>query len=82
MPQDVVTRHVRLSYPLRQVKEPVLHHLIMDYALVPNIMRAHVEVHSGGFIEMELTGTPDAMQRALRWLEGLGIALSDVEDTG
>jgi hypothetical protein len=73
METQTETRSVRFEYPLEQVRVPVLYHLIIDYALIPNVYHANIELHSGGFLEMELTGEPDALDRALAWVEQLGI---------
>ncbi len=68
----------QLSYPLERVKEPVLYHLVMDYGLIPNIRRANIDVHTGGFIVLELTGEKEALDRGLRFLEGCGITVSPI----
>jgi hypothetical protein len=65
------TIRVQLSYPLERVKEPVLYHLVMDYGLIPNIRRANIDVHTGGFIVLELTGERE-------FLEQCGITVTPV----
>ena len=72
------TISVQLSYPLERVKEPILYHLVMDYGLIPNIRRANIDVHTGGFIVLELTGEKDALDRGVKFLEGCGITVSPV----
>jgi hypothetical protein len=69
------TIHIRLNYPIDQVKEPVLYRLIMDYNLVPNILRANIEVHAGGTIDLELTGDRAALDRGLKWLDTTGVSV-------
>ena len=77
MPEKI-TRRVQLNYPLERVKEPVLYHLVMDYGLIPNIRRANIDYHSGGFIVLELTGEADALDRGIRFLEGCGVTVAEV----
>jgi hypothetical protein len=72
------TVRVQLNYPLERVKEPILYHLVMDYGLVPNIRRASIDSHTGGFIALELTGDKDDLDRGIRFLEGLGITVTSV----
>lgn len=72
------TIRVQLSYPLERVKEPILYHLVMDYGLIPNIRRANIDIHIGGFIVLELTGDSDALERAKQFLEGCGITVTPV----
>jgi ABC-type methionine transport system ATPase subunit len=76
---SAATHRVRLNFPLERVKEPVLYHLVTDYGLKPNVYRANINVHEGGFLELELTGDPAAMERAKRWLLSLGISLSEFD---
>jgi hypothetical protein len=72
------TRRIQLNYPLSRVKEPILYHLVTDYGLIPNIRRANIDVHAGGFIALELTGEPDALDRGLKFLEECGITVTSV----
>jgi L-aspartate semialdehyde sulfurtransferase ferredoxin len=70
------TIRVQLNYPLEQVKEPVLYHLVMDYGIVPNVRRANIDVHTGGFIVLELTGEKDSLDRGIQFLEKCGITVT------
>ena len=72
------TIRVQLSYPLDRVKEPVLYHLVMDYGLIPNIRRASIDVHTGGFIVLELSGEKQALDRGLKFLEDVGVTVSEI----
>ena len=72
------TKRVQLNYPLERVKEPVLYHLVMDYGLIPNIRRANIDSHSGGFIALELTGEQQDLDRGIRFLEETGITVTSV----
>lgn len=75
---DRETKRVQLNYPLERVKEPVLYHLVMDYGLIPNIRRANIDVHTGGYIVLELTGESEALHRGIGFLEQCGITVTDV----
>ena len=75
---DKETLRVQLNYPLERVKEPVLYHLVMDYGLIPNIRRANIDSHTGGFIALELTGEKADLDRGIRFLEDLGITVTSV----
>jgi L-aspartate semialdehyde sulfurtransferase ferredoxin len=75
---DKINRRVQLNYPLERVKEPVLYHLVMDYGLIPNIRRANIDIHSGGFIVLELTGEANDLDRGIRFLEDCGVSVAEV----
>lgn len=72
------TKRIKLSYPLERVKEPILYHLVMDYGLIPNIRRANIDIHTGGFIVLELTGESESLDRGINFLESCGVTVSDV----
>lgn len=78
MSNEKETVRVQLNYPLEQVKQPILYHLVMDYGLIPNIRRANIDVHTGGFIALELTGEKEALDRGLKYLEESGVIVSPV----
>lgn len=78
----MVTDHesirVQLNYPDERVAEPILYHLVERFQLVPNIRKAQIDLHGGGFIFLELTGARDRLDAALTYLEGLGITVSTI----
>jgi len=78
MSTEQETIRVQLNYPLERVKEPILYHLVKDYGLIPNIRRANIDVHTGGFIVLELTGEKEALDRGVEFLESCGITITSV----
>jgi ABC-type methionine transport system ATPase subunit len=76
MAQDSV--RVRLTYPLERVHEPILYRLVTDYDLIPNIRRANIDPHSGGFIFLELQGAGTDIASALRFLDAVGVEVSPI----
>ncbi len=78
MTPEKETIRVQLNYPLERVKEPILYHLVMDFGLIPNIRRANIDVHTGGFIFLELSGEKESLDRGLKWLEQIGITVSAI----
>jgi hypothetical protein len=62
----------RLTFPEPLVGEPVVARLALDHGVIANIRRANVEDHTG-WIVCELSGTPEAIDAGVAWLEGLGV---------
>ena len=62
----------RLTFPESQVTEPVIYHVVKDYNVVPSIRRASIENHFGWMI-VDFAGTHEDMDRAIAYLEGLGV---------
>jgi len=69
---------VQLDYPLEQVKEPIIYHLVTDYNLIPNIRRANIDVHIGGMLVLQLEGSRDNLEAGMAFLRGLGITVTEV----
>jgi ABC-type methionine transport system ATPase subunit len=69
---------VQLDYPLEQVKEPVIYHLVTDYHLIPNIRRANIDVHSGGFLVLEIEGERADLEAGQEFLKRVGITVTPV----
>jgi hypothetical protein len=74
------TKHIRvqLDYPLEQVKEPIIFHLVTDYRLIPNIRRANIDVHTGGMLVLEIEGTAEDLEDGVAFLRGLGITVTEI----
>lgn len=79
MSADPVKRRVRLDFPLQQVREPVFYRLIVDFGLIPNVYRANIDLHEGGFVELDITGNPDDVNRGLEWAAGCGVRVSSID---
>ncbi len=74
------TEHLRvqLDYPLEQVKEPIIYHLVTEFRLIPNIRRANIDVHTGGMMVLEMEGMHDDLIAGMEYLRGLGITVVEV----
>lgn len=70
---------VRLVFPDSLVREPVVAKLARDFDVEPNIRRAAVEEDSG-WIVCELGGAPEAVERALAWLDETGVRVEQLGD--
>ena len=64
---------MKLTFPEALVRVPVLARLVRQFDVEPNIRRANVEDHQG-WIVCELDGEPAAVEEALDWLRGEGVA--------
>ena len=70
------TQRVQLHYPLERLTEPIVTRLVTDFDLEPNILRADVDAHTGGWLEVTLTGDHERLARALDWLRAQGLTVS------
>jgi ABC-type methionine transport system ATPase subunit len=75
---DTQSIRVQLDYPLEQVKEPIIYHLVTDYNLIPNIRRANIDSHIGGMLVLQLEGTRDNLDAGIEFLRRIGITVTEV----
>ena len=67
----------RIHYPLDQISAPIVTHLVTDYDLSPNLLRADVDAKNGGWLVLGLTGDETRVQSALKWLRGQGLGVEE-----
>jgi L-aspartate semialdehyde sulfurtransferase ferredoxin len=70
---------VKLTFPEHLVKQPVIARLVREFEVMPNIRRASVEEHTGWII-CELGGEADSVDKAIVWLQDLGIEVDLLSD--
>jgi len=73
------TRTVQLHYPISRVDEPIVTRLVTEFDLQPNLLRADVDVTTGGWMVVGLEGDTGDIDRALEWVQTHGIQVSSVE---
>ncbi len=71
-------RTIRMTFPEQLVKEPVTFRMALQFDLLPNIRRARV-TETAGELVLELEGSPENLERGLRYLEELGVQVTPVE---
>jgi len=74
----VASIKIHLTFPPERIKEPVIHRLGQEFKVVTNIRRADVS-ESAGWIDLELSGESDEIERAMKALEKLGIRVDPIE---
>ena len=71
-------RRFWLMYPPRLIQEPLLWTLGHKFKVVTNIRQASV-TDEIGIVCLELDGKSDEVNRAIKWLEKLGVSVEPVE---
>jgi hypothetical protein len=66
------TRILRLVYPTSLIRQPILFKLIKQSDLTVNIRQARISLEEG-WLEVEIKGEPDEVERAITWLQSEGI---------
>ena len=70
---------VKLTFPEHLIKQPVIARMVREFDVMPNIRRASVEEHFG-WIVCELGGDDGAIERAIDWLQDLGVQVDRLGD--
>lgn len=70
-------KRLDLTFPPRQSLKPVIYHLVKDYDLVPNILRAQIHPAQEGRMVLEVTGPREAFQAGVAFLESQGLTVNE-----
>ncbi len=71
------SRRVRLTFPTKLVKEPIIYNVGVNFQVVTNIRRANIE-NSAGWVVLEISGGEDALTRAEEYMRNLGVEVEPI----
>lgn len=71
-------KRVKLTFPRRLIKEPVIFTMAKKYDIMPNIRRARVTEKVGEMV-LELEGTEENLSKGIQSLEAQGINVELIE---
>jgi ferredoxin len=71
----LVTKKVVLHFPKRIVDEPILYHLIKDFDLIFNILKAVISPEAEGLMVVELKGEQANYDQAVLYLLDKGVKI-------
>ena len=69
----------RIHFPLEQISAPIVTHLVTDYDLSPNLLRADIDPKTGGWLVLGLSGDDARIGNALAWLREQGLEVTNEE---
>jgi ABC-type methionine transport system ATPase subunit len=73
---SMATRTLHLGYPPSLTSQPIVYRLIRTFDLEVNIRQAQIALEQG-WLEIEVTGEPDEIERATEWLTRQGITVEE-----
>jgi len=71
---------VVFTFPATNVEEPITYHLIKDYDLMVNILRATIDPRKQGRMVVELSGEDSQISRGLNYLERVGVTMEPLAE--
>lgn len=69
---------LKLIYPEEKIREPILSKLCKNFDVDINIRKANVQERVG-WLELELLGKEEEIEKAMNWLVEQGIDVSPIE---
>ncbi|MDW7739189.1 MAG: NIL domain-containing protein [Bacillota bacterium] len=75
----MIKQKVVLRFPPQLVEQPTIYHLIKDFGLQVNILRADINPNKEGRLMMELSGDESSYQKALDWMRSQGLQIIGLE---
>jgi len=70
---NVVNRKVVLKFPHQLIEAPIVCHLVREYNLDVNILKAKITPREEGLLVLGLRGEEDAYRRGVDYLHELGV---------
>ncbi|HEX9094238.1 MAG TPA: NIL domain-containing protein [Coriobacteriia bacterium] len=70
-------RRLDLTFPPRQATKPIAYHIVKDYDLVPNFLRAQIQPGQEGRMLVEVTGKKESIDAAVEFLAREGITVAE-----
>jgi ferredoxin len=71
---------VVLNFPENVVEDPVTYHLIVDYGVQVNILRASIDPGKQGIMVVELRGDENQISQGLNYLERVGVQVEPLAE--
>jgi ferredoxin len=71
----MVSRKVVLHFPHERVDKPIVSHLVRDFGMDFNILKASITPREEGLMVLELTGEEEQFDRGLAYLRESGITI-------
>jgi L-aspartate semialdehyde sulfurtransferase ferredoxin len=73
-----VSKKIVLHFPSRLVEKPIVYHLIKDYDLEFNIMKASIIPDEEGLMIIELRGDPINYDKGIKFLTETGVKIQSL----
>ena len=71
---------VVLNFPGNVVEDPITYHLIVDYGVQVNILRASIDPGKQGVMVVELCGDENQISQGLNYLERVGVKVESLAE--
>jgi len=60
-----------IEFPQKLTNEPITYNLVKNYNLIPNILKAHIDIDMQGILLIEIEGEAQDINSGIAYLRGL-----------
>jgi len=71
----VISKKVVLHFPRSLVDQPIIYHLVKDYNLMFNILKASITPKEEGVLALELSGEKSDYDKGVKYLAKVGVEI-------
>lgn len=71
-------KKVVLTFPYKLINQPITYHLIKEYDLKVNILRARINPREEGRLMIEIGGEEKSLEKGMNYLKELGVEVQSL----
>ncbi len=75
----MIKQRLVMRFPASVVEQPFIYHLVKDFDLMVNILRADINPRKEGRLVLELSGAEESYLKALDWLRERGLQILNLK---
>jgi L-aspartate semialdehyde sulfurtransferase ferredoxin len=75
----VIRKKIVLTFPHAEMDRPVVYHLVKDFDLVFNILRANITQEEEGKMVLELSGKKEDFEKGMEFLKQHGVTVEALQ---
>ncbi len=68
-----------IEFPEQLATEPVTYNLVKKYDLIPNILKAHIDIDMQGLLLIEIEGTEINIADGIKYMKALKIKVTQID---
>lgn len=69
----MTAKKIVLTFPKRQIDQPIVYKLIKEFNLVFNILKASITPDQEGHMVLEISGEKEEIEKGIKYLQGVGV---------
>jgi ferredoxin len=74
-----ISKKIVLTFPHQLVDKPIVYHLIKDFDLTFNILKANITPEEEGLMVMEISGSEENYRKGLDFLKNAGVEVKPLK---